>query len=150
VSLLSPLSDCRAWSNSETPRTQPVRPPFLYLVVPQSRYADDLRTDDDIPLGYWSTIEMSFAIVVSCMPGIRLFVLHFFPRLDSVQGSSGVNPSASARSNNAAHRGRFSSSRKKNSQTMDTEYILDNNSTYELLEVDGPLPKAFNPRPSRI
>jgi hypothetical protein len=37
VSLLSPLSDCRAWSNSETPRTQPVRPPFLYPVIPQSR-----------------------------------------------------------------------------------------------------------------
>jgi hypothetical protein len=33
---------------------------------------------------------------------------------------------------------------------MDTEYILNNDSTYELLEVDGPLPKAFNPRPSKI
>ncbi|KIM93800.1 hypothetical protein OIDMADRAFT_65044, partial [Oidiodendron maius Zn] len=38
-------------------------------------------TYDHVPLGYWSTLEMCFGLVVTCMPSVRLLLLHVFPQL---------------------------------------------------------------------
>jgi hypothetical protein len=91
---------------------------------------------------------MCFSIVVSCMPSARLFILHFFPRLDSVAEESGARSRLSASGGNGTrHSGRFTSFKKTNMQTRETILVPDNNSAYELLESDMKLPRTYDPRP---
>lgn len=89
---------------------------------------------------------MCFAIVVSCMPSIRLFVLHFFPKLDKdpTRGGASSGPSAGGSISHPRSRGLpHASATKKSIRTMDTSLSGDNMSQYELLEVDFPA-KAVN------
>lgn len=88
---------------------------------------------------------MSFAVVVSCMPGIRLFVLHFFPKLDSEAGSRGVPSAPSASNENSGRRGQYPGSKRRGQNMLNTDYVLENTSTYELLE-ENVQPKAFDPQ----
>ncbi len=101
-------------------------------------YNDQNKLDDDVPLGYWSTLEMCFAIVISCMPAMRLFVLHFFPKLDK-DDSSGTPSKPVSAYNSSGSRGPHFHSSKKSARPTDIGYIQDNTSAYELLEVNNDL-----------
>jgi hypothetical protein len=93
---------------------------------------------------------MCFSIVVSCMPSFRLFILRFFPRLDSVAGKSGAHSGYRASGvNGSGQRGHFTSSKKTTMQARETALMPDNNSAYELLESDMKVPKTFDPKPLR-
>ena len=84
------------------------------------------------------------------MPSARLFILRFFPRLDSVADKSGAHSGYSAGGGNGSgHRGHFTSSKKTNIQARETALMPDNNSAYELLESDMKVPKTFDPKPLR-
>jgi hypothetical protein len=38
-------------------------------------------TWDYVPIGYWSTLEVHLSIIIACLPALRAFFVHLFPRL---------------------------------------------------------------------
>lgn len=85
---------------------------------------------------------MCFAVVVSCMPSVRLFLLYFFPKMDKDQTRGGSSNHSRGGTNNL--RGLHIKSSLKDPRKLNESYGSDSMSAYELLEGEDhkmPMPR---------
>lgn len=75
---------------------------------------------------------MCFAVIVSCMPSVRLFLLYFFPKLDKDPTRGGSSNLSRGGTNNL--RGLHYKTSLSNPHKLNDSYGSDSMSAYELLE----------------
>lgn len=94
---------------------------------------------------------MCFGLVVTCMPSVRLLLLHVFPQLHSATYRARVLPGRSRIGNNGSRQyGRQTTPKNKDIEAKETDLILENNSAHELLRSNSILLISLDSEPLNL